>query len=285
MLRRTGPARISSVKPTGRSRIRLIHWNAAEAKERAALIRALGHDVRSGPIDDPYMRDLRADPPDAIVIDMTRIPSQGRDIGIALRQYKQTRRVPLVFVGGDREKIARVRELLSDAGYCSWRGIRGALRAALRKPPEKETGGPVVPDSRMAGYSGATLPKKLGIKAGSRLFLIDPPDAVEAILGPLPDGVVLEHRPGGSPALILWFVRSRRALEGRIAGIVPKVGAGGIWICWPKKTSALASDLGQAEVRAAGLASGIVDYKVCAIDPTWSGLKFARRDRKPKRPR
>jgi hypothetical protein len=77
--------------------------------------------------------------------------------------------------------------------------------------------------------------------------------------------------------LILWFVRSRRDLERRIPAFVASVGPDGIWICWPKKTSALAGDLGQPEVRAAGLGAGIVDYKVCAIDGTWSGLKFALR--------
>jgi hypothetical protein len=262
------------VKKTRGPRVRLVHWNPAEAEARAAPLCAAGYDVVSGPMNDVYLRGLRADPPDAVVIDMTRIPSHGRDIGLAIRQYKQTRHVPLLFVEGDPEKIALVRQLLPDATYCSWRGIRGALRRALSRPAPKE---PVVPASVMAGYSGTPLPKKLGIKAGMSILLVDPPEDVERVLGPLPEQVKLVRRLGSGAGLILWFVRSRRDLERRIPAFVASVGPDGIWICWPKKTSALAGDLGQPEVRAAGLGAGIVDYKVCAIDGTWSGLKFALR--------
>ena len=232
-------------------------------------------------MDDVYLRRLRADPPDAVVIDMTRIPSHGRDIGLAVRQYKQTRHVPLLFVEGDPEKLARVRQHLPDATYCSWWGIRGALRQALKRPAPKK---PVIPTSLMAGYSGTPLPKKLGIKAGMSILLIDSPENVEKVLGPLPEETRLVRRPGSSVDLILWFVRSRRDLERRIPAIVANVGPGGIWICWPKKTSGLAGDLGQADVRATGLSAGIVDYKVCAIDETWSGLRFALRGKVGRKP-
>ncbi len=268
------PARITAVKKTCGPRIRLVHWNPAEAEGRAAPLRAAGYDVVSGPMTDVYLRGLRADPPDAVVIDMTRIPSHGRDIGLALRQYKQTRHVPLIFVDGDPEKIARVRQLLPDATYGSWRGIRGALRRALNRPAPMK---PVIPTSLMAGYSGTPLPKKLGIRAGMSIRLVDPPEDVENVLGALPERVKFVRRLGAGAGMILWFVCSRRDLERRVPAIVASVGTDGIWICWPKKTSALAGDFGQPEVRAAGLGAGIVDYKVCAIDETWSGLKFALR--------
>lgn len=267
---------IHRMKPNRCPRVRLIHWNLAEGEAKASVLRGAGYDVLFGPFDDGYLRALRADPPDAVVIDLTRIPSHGRDVGLAIRQYKQTRHVPLVFVEGDPEKVEKVRRLLPDATYATWRGIRGALSRALQTA--RRTGAPpVVPESRMAGYSGAPLPKKLGIKPGATIAIIAPPGDVTTILGALPEGVRIVRRLSASVDPILWFVRSRRELEGRIAAVIPRVGPGGIWICWPKKTSALACDLGQAEVRATGLASGLVDYKICAIDETWSGLKFARR--------
>jgi hypothetical protein len=269
------PAMIAPMRPNHRARVRLIHWNRAEGEARASQLRDAGYDVHFGPFDVATLRGLRDDPPDAVVIDLTRIPSHGRDVGLTVRQYKQTRHVPLVFVEGDPEKVAKIRALLPDATYASWRGIRGALARALR--PAKASGPPVVPASRLAGYSGTPLAKKLGIKPGATVTLVTPPEDVASILSGLPEGVTLTRRHGKSVDLILWFVRSRRELAARIAAMVPKVGPGGIWICWPKKASALAGDLGQVEVRAIGLASGIVDYKVCAIDTTWSGLKFARR--------
>ena len=85
-------------------------------------------------------------------------------------------------------------------------------------------------------------------------------------------------RASGSPDLVVWFATSRRAIDGRIADVSRLITAGrGLWIAWPKKASGVTTDLTEDVVRGAGLAQGLVDYKVCAIDATWSGLKFARR--------
>jgi hypothetical protein len=77
--------------------------------------------------------------------------------------------------------------------------------------------------------------------------------------------------------LILWFVCWRRELERDLPKWVSRVGREGIWIIWPKKSSGMESDLQQAVVRRAGLEEGLVDYKIAAVDETWSGLKFAVR--------
>jgi hypothetical protein len=79
--------------------------------------------------------------------------------------------------------------------------------------------------------------------------------------------------------LVLWFVRSARELEGGIETWSARVGKGGLWIVWPKKSSGFATDLQQAIVRKTGLKAGLVDYKIAAIDQTWSGLKFAIRSK------
>lgn len=138
----------------------------------------------------------------------------------------------------------------------------------------------------MAGYSGTALAKKLGLKPGARLGLHRAPDDFDETLGELPEGVAVRpvSRGGGQFEVIVCFARS----AGDLARDLPRLPArlhpaGGLWIAWPKKASGLATDLTEAEVRARGLATGLVDNKVCAIDHIWSGLRFVVRlaDRKP----
>jgi hypothetical protein len=135
----------------------------------------------------------------------------------------------------------------------------------------------------MAGYSGTPLPKKLGIKPGARLGLCRPPAGFDATLGELPDGVAAKLvGRGGTFDVIVCFCRTSKELARELLGLPGRLDpAGGLWIAWPKKTarksSGLATDLGEAEVRAGGLATGLVDNKVCAIDETWSGLRFVVR--------
>ena len=127
----------------------------------------------------------------------------------------------------------------------------------------------------MAGYSGTPLVKKLGIKPGARVALVGEPTGFRRELVGLPADVALATRATSSPDLTVWFVKSARELEAGIRRMSGAMGQG-LWIAWPKKSSALAADISETEVRAAGLAHGLVDYKVCAINDTWSGLKFAR---------
>jgi hypothetical protein len=132
----------------------------------------------------------------------------------------------------------------------------------------------------VAGYSGTPLPRKLGIKPGARVGLCRPPDRFDETLGDLPDGVAPKPlgRGGGPFDVIVCFCRSSRDLARDLPGLPGRLDpAGGLWIAWPKKSSGLPTDLGEAEVRARGLATGLVDNKVCAIDDTWSGLRFVVR--------
>jgi CheY-like chemotaxis protein len=254
-------------------RLCLIHWNAAEAEERVHLLRSAGYEVAYEPLDAAVLRRLRADPPDAVVIDLSRLPSHGRDVGLAVRMSKATRHVPLVFVAGAAEKVARVKEQLPDAVYATWSQIGDALPHAIDHPPAE----PVAPRSLFDGYSGTPLPKKLGIKPNSAVALVDAPVGFEDTLGELPEGAVHRRQAGAPADVTLWFIRSREDLESRIEEMGAFAERGGLWIIWPKKSSGIVSDLSQTAVREAGLASGLVDYKVCAVDATWSGLRFTRR--------
>jgi hypothetical protein len=127
----------------------------------------------------------------------------------------------------------------------------------------------------MAGYSGTPLVKKLGIKPATTLALLSAPDGFTRLLDGLPADVRVVRRRAASD-LTIWFVTTQRDLDRRISSVATSMGAG-LWISWPKKASGRPTDLTENLVRDAGLACGLVDYKVCAIDETWSGLKFARR--------
>ena len=127
------------------------------------------------------------------------------------------------------------------------------------------------------GYSGTPLPKKLGIREGFTVATLRSPDDFEQTLGDLPANVTIRRQMRGRLDLVIWFVRSQKELDGRIERIAGATPRGGIWICWPKKSSGVSTDVGEGDVRSAGLAHGLVDYKIAAIDATWSGLKFARR--------
>jgi len=259
-------------------RVLLIHQNAVEASDRAKTLRAASYDVTIiVPQGLKFLRDVRRSIPDAIVIDIERLPSVGRDIGIALRMAKSTRNLPMVFAGGVPEKIAGIRMSLPDASYAPWPKIGSVLKRAMAA---RRTTDPVVPRSIFEPYSGTPLLKKLGIKPNSSIALIDAPDGFSKSLGCLPAGATLREKSGDCD-LTMWFVRSTKELDRRTKRVAAQLDDGLIWIVWPKKTSAIVSDLSQVSVRGAGLASGLVDFKVCAIDATWSGLLFKRRNPPP----
>ena len=130
----------------------------------------------------------------------------------------------------------------------------------------------------MAGYSGTPLPKKLGIKEGSRIALVNAPKDFQSELGELPTGVTFLKHSTKSVDIILFFVLSERVLARDFAKLAERLVANGMmWIAWPKKTSGVATDLSEGRVREIGLNAGLVDVKICAIDNTWSGLKFVYR--------
>jgi hypothetical protein len=129
-----------------------------------------------------------------------------------------------------------------------------------------------------AGYSGTPLPKKLGIRPGARLGLIDAPEAFDVVLGELPDGVRVRRVAREPLDVIVAFFRERRAVARGLPALRGALDpAGGLWIAWPKRASGVPTDLTEDVVRELGLAAGLVDNKVCAIDEVWSGLRLVYR--------
>jgi hypothetical protein len=140
----------------------------------------------------------------------------------------------------------------------------------------------------MAGYSGTPLAQKLGIKAGARVGLMKAPAGFERTLGALPEGAVAEVVGRGKQTfdVMVCFVTREDEVGRDIASLKQRMTpAAGLWMSWPKKSAkksaanalGVATDLDENIIRGYGLAAGLVDNKVCAVDETWSGLRFVIR--------
>ena len=139
----------------------------------------------------------------------------------------------------------------------------------------------------MAGYSGTPLAKKLGVREGANLLLVNSPQEMEQWLAPLPDRVQVKVLPDRGKArdqdVIVFFPKDEKELTRRFGALARGLRpSGGLWVAWPKKASGVPTDLSDSVVRESGLSAGLVDNKVCAISEVWSGLRFVQRlkDRK-----
>ena len=138
------------------------------------------------------------------------------------------------------------------------------------------------PGPNPAGYSGTPLPKKLGIRPGSRVLLAGAPAGFEGTLGALPEGARLLGPSAKGADVTLVFAERAAHLAPAFARLSERMATDGcLWVAWPKKaaqkTAGRASDLSFDAVQEIGLAAGLVDAKICAVDATWSGLKFVIR--------
>lgn len=270
----------------GKRRVFLVHWHPDECAARAARLVAMGYDVASESRQDGAgLRTMDSAQPDALVIDLGRLPSHGREVALAVRQRKKSRHLPLVFVDGEAQRVEALRDLLPDATFTTWKALRPALAAAIANPPSA----PIVPSANPAGYSGTPLPKKLTIKEDHTVVVLGAPDDFAKTLGPLPRGATLRSRARAGADVIILFSHRAADLRRRIAALIENLADGGsLWLAWPKQMAVkerpeLAdTDLTESSVRAIGLDAGVVDTKVCAIDAVWSGLRFQRRRNKGK---
>jgi CheY-like chemotaxis protein len=252
--------------------VRLIHWNGDEGRERQQQLRSRGHEVDYDDVEPPVLtRILRSGSPDVYVIDLTRLPSHGRQVAMWLRTTKATRHTPIVFLDGDPAKVAHLKTLLPDAFYTSMRGMDGAIRKALAAPKAD----PVVPPSSI--YTGKPAAEKLGIKGGMAVCVMNAPAGFAESLAGLPPDARLTAQPSPRCDLFIAAVRSRRELHAGFSSLDRHVAKQTVWLVWPKKSSGVVTDLNGNVVRETGLAAGWVDFKICSIDDTWSGLAFKKR--------
>ncbi len=251
--------------------VRLISWDEEDAARRARELQNGGIRVDATPLNSSgLVSALRGI--GAICIDIDRLPSHGRELATAIRNTKSLRDIPIVFAGGQKDKILSLRRAFPDAAYVDWGHAASALRKVLvrKKPPAPPKPAPVVPPGMMARYSGRGLQDKLGITPDIPILFIGAPDGFKDQFGDL--------KESRQPKLTLWFTRSHADLEREIELMSVRVGpAMALWIIYPKQGGKQKSDLTQANVRAVALAAGLVDYKVCSVDDTWTGLKFAKK--------
>ena len=131
-----------------------------------------------------------------------------------------------------------------------------------------------------AGYSGTPLPRKLGVRPGHRVALIDAPAGFDATLGALPDAVTVRRDLAGADPVdvTVLFVTERHELAARLDRVRRRMAQdGGFWVAWPKKSSKVPTDITEDVIREVALPTGLVDNKVCAIDDVWSGLRLVIR--------
>lgn len=130
----------------------------------------------------------------------------------------------------------------------------------------------------MGGYSKTPLSKKLGIKAGLKVFVLQQPANYWDWLAPLPNVTVVQKPAKETLDFAHLFVQSQKDFEKGFLKLKPMLTKSGmLWVSWPKKSSGIVTDLDENKIRDFGLTNGLVDVKVCAVDETWSGLKFVYR--------
>jgi CheY-like chemotaxis protein len=250
--------------------IRLVHWNEADGLERQKQLEALGFQTVFDFGDSLFAaRRIKASPPDAVVIDLSRIPSHGREVAHSVRATKATRHLPIVFVGGEPEKVEKTRQFIPDATFTTWGRIKTALAKAIAKPVKS----PVVPDHNAWGKPTVA---KLGVKPGFKVALLGSPKGFADGLKPLPQRVTFTARPEADADIYICFAKTAPELQ---AHLLAMRGADRqtLWLAWPKKASGLKTELDGNVVRETGLRGGWVDFKVCALDDIWSGLAFKKR--------
>lgn len=254
-------------------RARLLHWKESEAGPHIEALRKAGYQVDYEEQFRPaLMKEWRDSPPDAFVIDLSRLPSHGREIAIALRHSPRTRAVPIVFCGGEEEKVARIRGELPDASYCALPKLRSTLRTALANRPAD----PVKPLQMMDRYGSRSAAQKLGIKESSTVRLVEPPRNAVQALGDLPHNVeILDDTSIGTASVTLCFLHEAHSLLPTLSRVRGLAGTSKLWILWRKGGSAARGDVTENALRQNAMALGLVDYKICSVNNVWSAMLFA----------
>lgn|GEM_PF-420510 len=253
----------------------LIHWNREEALVLASQMEYPA--IAMFPASLSFLKELEQVSPLALVFSLDRSPSKSRDFALQVRIRKGTRRIPILFVGGTPEWQGKIKALLPDAVCVGWDELNAALRDT--KPLGSD---PYVPGSVFDPFAHRSAVEKLGIKPGMQVGLINGDLIPETLLQALPNGAICEplqtiadHKTApDNLQLCLWFVRDASDLDAGMPMAVEAARRSPIWIASRKAVGKQPANPTQRTVQLAGLAAGLVDYKVCSIDATWTALLF-----------
>ena len=253
------------------ARALLVHWKPEEASEGLAVLKQAGHKVEvysaKGGVG---LSKFKSKLPEVVIVSLERLPSHGRELATWFRSTKATAAVPIIFVGGAEEKVIPARASFPDAVFCTWRGIRGAITKAIRTP---QTATPSLVCSTKA------LWQKLEVREDDVILQLGGPNNLLQTLGSdLPTSVKLTKRPSKKVSLVLLFAERLQDMNQHFQKAVDHTpDKRAMWICWPKKTSTIPTDVTQAAVMAFARGSGWTDTKICRIDDDWSGHMFRRK--------
>jgi hypothetical protein len=261
------------------ARIRVFHFKSAEAAPLLDALRAAGHTVEYDPImKTSVLPGIRAAPPDIFVIDLTRMPSHGRYTAFVLRQSPKTRHVPTLFVDGEEEKVAITRRQLPDAHFTTRAKLRSAIKTALRS----RVANPVAPGP-LFSYHTRTAAQKIGIAKGATVGVIDPPRDYLRVIGAVPDGVEFVEGAQADCTLLLWFLHDPDAYLEMLPRMRAWVAKTRLWVLWKKGGTTRTGAVTQPLIREAAQGMGLVDYKICSVDKTWSGIALTLKKVAPKK--
>ncbi|MFN7935464.1 MAG: hypothetical protein U0R19_19195 [Bryobacteraceae bacterium] len=242
------------------ARLALVVWNEHEAEEHAARLRESGHEVSVvAKASSSMLKQLRAIAPDALIIDLNRLPSHGIQVGLAVRK------IPLVFIEGDPEKTEKARAKVPTATYTTWKKLAAVLKRVATLAPSTSSGSP------MDLYKETPVATKLGLDKAKKIVAIDAP---RAFLHLLPEGVEVVEE-GQNADAVFCFATSARELQDRMEELAARSP---VWIAWRKG----GGELNMYSVREIAFSAGLVDYKICGIDKQWSAMLFTRRKAKSK---
>ena len=207
--------------------------------------------------------------PDALVISLDRLPSHGRDIGYAFHKQKATRQVPLVYVGGDEDKIAKIRDLLPEASFTGWDRILATIHEAISNPAVTP------PKPVRVVISEAPLHQKIGLKADMHIALMNAPAPLEKLVPGLPQGIRIYEQPAADEvAMTLWFVRSTDEFECDLPAIAAALGKKPrLWSFYQKGSKKGFSWNGLLESAAIHRLS---QFKIMRLNDVWTGVAFGR---------
>lgn len=247
-------------------RVVVIHRELEEAALLAGRLRDRG--VEAAPcrsLGTKCFRQIRAEAPDAILIDLNRAPSYGRALAVLIRENKTINTIPLVFLCGDPAKTAIVRRALPDAAFVLWSDIVPALEKAAATGPRP---------FQAPRHPNRSVAQKLGITPDSVVALCNPPDGFAL---DLPQGARIVGKPAGAGVLLFWAFHEA-ALDRDLPRLATHLEKGRrLWLLWPKRTSGVETSLTMPRVRAIASGHGLIDYKVCAVDDTWSAMAVGRK--------
>lgn len=246
----------------------MIHREPSEAAEIAGRLRDRGIEASAyQSLGARGFRQIRTEAPELILIDLVRLPSYGKALGVLLRENKALRSIPLVFLAGDPKKTAEVRRILPDAGFASWSDLPSAIARAIERPP-------AAPRSPRA--PARSVAQKLGIEPNSTLAFWHAP---EGFALPLPPNVRLVEAGKEADVILVW-VRTEAALDRNLPALARLMSKGRrVWLLWPKRTSGIETTLTMPRVRELATGYHLIDYKVCAVDTTWSAMAVGPRRR------